>query len=68
MKKVSVLSMKDVEIPKDGTYKGSISGYEVTFVDTYSIEYAFHVDEGVRGIFIPVEVTILNGEFFIKVL
>jgi len=58
--------MKGCLIP-DGNYSGTISGYEVEFLcaDNY---YMFRVDEGVRGINIPVMVYVINGEYEVEIL
>lgn len=54
----SGLSKEGVLVP-DGVYYGKLSGYKAQFLFADSI-YSFEVENGVRGINIPVEITIKN--------
>ncbi len=63
MKKISPIHHIGILFPHtiDGIYSGEISGYWVTFIVASSL-YSFEVSDGVRGIHIPVNITIQKGD------
>lgn len=51
--------------PPDGTYAGTWSGYEVAF-SADGLRYKADTQVGIRGMDVPCEVTVINGEITIQ--